>query len=462
MARLALHGVIIVDPRDGGRSPGMTIVAENGRIAALERTTATTEIGGAQSIVAAGKFVTPGYLDMHAHPIQARDQAGSLAMMLAHGITGVRQMSGSPDLLAARRAGTLTDGGPGPELLEMPGMVLTPFNAPSPDAAIAEVRRQKEAGADFIKVVEVSKPTFFAALGEAVRVGLPFAGHIPATVDVAEAAKAGMKSVEHLFGSIEASSSESAALLQAPVSPPALPPLSEGADLSAMAERALANPILLRPPSYERERRVVETFSAEKCEALAAQFANAGTWQVPTLIRLRTMEVADDPRYSGDPNLRFVPAGTRKLWEGLGQQFAARIAPATREMLGRLFELQLRAVKMFQEAGVRLAAGSDFGGGWCIPGVSLHQEFALLAEAGLTPLQILQMTTLNGAKFLNREANMGTVEVGKSADLVLLDADPLAEVANFGRIHAVVRAGTYYSVEALDRLKVETEARHAT
>ena len=156
-----------------------------------------------------------------------------------------------------------------------------------------------------------------------------------------------------------------------------------------------------------------------------------------------------------------MPKITRQIWEGLARQFAARIPITTKKTLTELFSLQSTLVKMFKQAGVAMVAGSDFGGGWCVPGASLHQEFELLSEAGLSPLEILQMTTLNGAKFLRREASMGTVEEGKNADLVLLDADPLADVRNLKKIHAVVRAGTPCSKDMLDSLKKRTEERHA-
>jgi imidazolonepropionase-like amidohydrolase len=102
-----------------------------------------------------------------------------------------------------------------------------------------------------------------------------------------------------------------------------------------------------------------------------------------------------------------------------------------------------------------MLAGSDVGGGWLIPGFSLHQEFDLLAEAGVSPLKVLQMTTLNGAVFLNKETTMGTVDAGKEANLVVLDANPLDSVQNLHRIHAVIRNGHYYSQAELEALKNE-------
>jgi hypothetical protein len=458
--RLVLTGVTVVDRRTGKKSPDQAVVIENGKIAAVTPSNAP-DTASAQIVEARGKFVVPGYLDMHCHPFGSRDDEGNLNMMLAYGITGVRQMSGSPDLLAARRAGTLIPTEAAPELLLMPGMILMPFNAGSSDAAKAEVNRQKEAGADFIKVVMVPPPVFFAALDEAKRVGLPYAGHIPPGVDVVEAARHGMFAIEHLQGSFEACSTAEEALRKSDAGAPNLPPIPAGLSLNEVFERAVSNPMLLRPPTFAFERLMIDTYSADKAKRLAGQFAAAGTWQCVTLIRRRTMQLGDDPQYRNDPNLRFMPRATREMWEGLAQQFGARVGVAAKKTLADLSALQIALVKAFREAGVKMVAGSDMGGQWCVPGASLHQEFALLAEAGYSPLEVLQMTTLNGAAFLGRADRIGTVEAGKSADLALLDADPLADVANFAKLHAVVRAGTYYSAEMLEGLKRNTERRHA-
>jgi imidazolonepropionase-like amidohydrolase len=126
-----------------------------------------------------------------------------------------------------------------------------------------------------------------------------------------------------------------------------------------------------------------------------------------------------------------------------------------------LYDLQLELVKLFEEEGVQMLAGSDMTGGWCIPGFSLQQEFRELSRAGLSPLKILQMTTLKGAEFLGREAVMGTVEEGKNADLVLLDANPIESAGNLGKIHAVVLRGRCLPKAELEKMKSDVESFYA-
>jgi imidazolonepropionase-like amidohydrolase len=171
------------------------------------------------------------------------------------------------------------------------------------------------------------------------------------------------------------------------------------------------------------------------------------------LIRKRTSQLCDAPEYRNEENLRYVADGTVKTWTAAADKFAKRPA-GERAAFREEFALQLRVTKLFDEAGVKMLAGSDASGAvWEIPGYALHQEFDLLAEAGLSPLRILQMTTLNGAEFLGRTDTLGTVEVGKQADLVLLDANPVEDVKHLHDVTGVVRAGRYYSAAALGDLK---------
>lgn len=165
------------------------------------------------------------------------------------------------------------------------------------------------------------------------------------------------------------------------------------------------------------------------------------------------MRLGDDPLYTQSPDLRYVDMTRRAFWNSVATMFSQKVSAKGRETLRQLGELELKLTKTFEECGVKMMTGSDFGGGWVIPGVSLHQEFDLFEKAGLTPLRILQMTTWNGAEFLTRESTMGTVDEGKDANLVLLDSNPLESAQNLHTIHAVLRAGSLYPKQSLEDLK---------
>lgn len=465
---LVLNGVTIVDTQSGKLTRNQSVAIEDGKIVQIARAGTIEPRPQTKAIDARGKYLVPGYLDMHVHSLNAPDPTASFELMLANGITGVRQMSGSPELLAKRRAGQLKLPADGPELLAMPGTVLTGANAGTPDAAVAEVDRQKAMGADFIKVINVRPEPFFAALAEAKRVGLAFDGHLQPTAEVEKAADAGMTGIEHL-GPKESvllgCSTDEAALRRAiAATPPQAPPSPSGPGPAERALRATTNPTMATDPvEFDLMKRVIATYSEKKCRALAKRFVKDGLWMTPTLIRLRTMEFGDDPAYRRNPNLRYVPAKTRQLWDEMARQFPEIVTPDRRAMLKQFWALQLRLTELLAKSGVSMMTGTDAGGlgQWEISGVALHQEFDLLREAGLKPLTILQMTTLNGAKFLHREDRMGSVSIGKDADLVLLDGNPVASAANLHRINAVVRGGTYYPKDALERLKQDAARRVA-
>ena len=459
--RLALDGGTVIDPRDGKHLANVAVLIDAGRITDIVPAADSPHDAGIVHVNARGKFIIPGLLDMHAHPLNPANPDDGLRLMLANGITGFRQMSGSSDLLAARRAGKLVLPQDAPALLAMPGEILTPLNANSPQDAIAEVERQKAQGADFIKIIQTTPATFFAAQAEAKRVGLPMVGHLPVGVDVVAASRAGMRSIEHLGPGeglfIPCSTDEvrlRAAIAKIPPvkGPPFRLPKFVRDMLGRSFEEKVINPFVSFPADAPRLNDEIASFDETRCRQLAKTFVTNHTWLVPTLIRLRTMELGDAPEYTRDPNLRYVPAATVKKWKGAAAGFA-KLPEETRAAYRAAYALQLRLVKLFDMAGVRMMAGSDLGGGWVIPGFSLHQEIDQLAAAGLPPLTILRMATLNGAEFLGRTATMGQVAPGKDADLVILDGDPTASVMNLHRINGVVRAGIFYSAADLQRIK---------
>jgi imidazolonepropionase-like amidohydrolase len=465
---LVLNGVTIVDTQTGKLTRNQSVAIDNGKITQIARAGSIKAGANTKAIDARGKYLVPGYLDMHVHSLNEPDPTASLELMLANGVTGVRQMSGSPELLQKRRDGQLILPADGPELLAMPGTVLTGANAGTPEAAVAEVDRQKQMGADFIKVIDVKPDPFFAALAEAKKLGLVFDGHLQSTSAIEKAADEGMSAIEHLGPResvlIGCSSDEDALRKAIVAKPPQAPPSASGPGPADRAMRATTNPTMATDPvSFDLMKRVVATYSEDKCRALMKRIKKDGMWMTPTLIRLRTMEFGDDPAYRHSPNLRYVPAKTQLLWQEMADQFPQVVTPDRRGMLKKFWALQLRMTKLLEDAGVPMMTGTDSGGvgHWEISGVALHQEIDLLHQAGLKPLTILQMTTVNGAKFLHREDHMGTVAIGKDANLVLLDGNPVASEVNLHRINAVVRNGKYYAKDALEGLKQDAEKRVA-
>jgi imidazolonepropionase-like amidohydrolase len=459
---LVLRNVTVVDTRDGALTPSVDVLVSDGVIAAITtadpNAAAAASLTDAEVVDGAGKYLIPGFLDMHAHPLTEKRPVGDLELMLANGVTGFRQMSGSPRLLAERSAGTLPLPADSPDVLALPGALLTPLNAGTIENAVAAIRSQADEGADFIKVALITPHVFFPAVAEAKKLGIPVAGHLPAGIDVARASRAGIKAIEHLgpgLTIIAGCSADEVSLAEAIAGLPSLRlpsvklPFMDRV-LMRVLRRVVINPINRSSPAeIEILQQAIDTFSEERAAELAGVFAEDGTWQVPTLIRLRTQHLCDLPEFSADPDLQYMAASTTKSWQNAANSFATKFTPQSRGTFRAAYEVLLRMTKIFNDGGVKMLAGSDaVGAAWEVPGPSLHREFDELSRAGVPPLRILQMTTRDAA------------DVGKNADLVLLDANPIDAAANLHQVSAVVRRGRHYSPADLTRLKDRVRSTH--
>jgi imidazolonepropionase-like amidohydrolase len=457
---LRIEGVTIVDPRDGRLAPDMTVEMVAGRITRVARAGDFPADSSAEHVDGRGKFVVPGFNNMHEHVIDMDDPSGVLALMLAEGVTGFRQMSGSDDLLKERREHRLPLTRYAPELLSMPGEVLTPFNAGSPDAAKAEVLKQKAEGADFIKVALVSPDVFWTVLPAAKSVGLRALGHLQEGVDPARASREGFYSIEHLGPGdpiwIACSKQKDALFPQSALHPAMKAPPIKIPFLQDIAmwwlQDLLINPAAFSDPSGTALlQRAFDSYDDQKCRALAKLFRTDDTWNVPTLVRLRTQELADDPAYEKDSYLRYMPQANIDRWRKITARYEALPAPNLATFHSG-YAHNLALAKLLSDEGVPMMTGTD-GGGLAVPGMTLQQEFDELAHAGISPLKVLQMATTNPAVFLGRAKSMGLVAEGYDANLVLLDANPVESVGNLHRIAGVVRAGFYYSAADLNTLR---------
>ena len=226
--------------------------------------------------------------------------------------------------------------------------------------------------------------------------------------------------------------------------------------------KVVINPVNRSTPAeIEILQQAVDTFSEERAAELAEQFVEDGTWQVPTLIRLRTQYLCDSPEFSDDRDLQYMAGPTVRSWQGAQGTFVRKFPPPSRATFRAAYDVLLRMTKIFSDGGVRMLAGSDaVGAAWEVPGPSLHREFDELARAGVPALRILQMTTRDAAEFLGASSTSGSVDVGKNADLVLLGASPVEDAANLHQVAAVVRDGRHYSTADLAGLKDRVRSAH--
>lgn len=462
---LVVDHVTVVDPRTGEKTADLAIVIEDGRIVAMRPGGTVRVRGAARRIDQRGIYAVPGFNDMHAHNLNTADGLTSLPVMLAFGVTGFRQMSPPAALFAQGPDGRRTLPALSPRLLASPGTLLAGPAFATPEKVAAEVDRQKSAGVDFIKVVDLPHDAFLAAADEAQKLGLPFSGHLGPNVDAHEAIAHGMDAIEHLGPTI--SLLLSCSTDEAPVRNmlARVPPGAGGVDFDAdigKVQRMLANPVLAAPPqALLVTSRVIGTYDEAKCRKLASDLAASTTWAVPTLSRLEAMNLGNDPALRGNPALQYVPKASRQMWNEVGDEFEKKLSADQRSVLAKLFARQMHLAGLLDAAGAKLLAGTDFGGQWLVSGQSLHHEFDLLAKAGISPLHILQMTTINPAIYLGQTQTMGTIAAGKRADIVLLGGDPTASVANLHLVKGVIRDGAYHSRAELDRVLAESATKLA-
>jgi imidazolonepropionase-like amidohydrolase len=411
---LVLTHIAVVDISGGPTRPNMTVVIRDDRIVSVEPSARAAPEKNATVVDGRGAYLIPGLWDMHVHI--SWTGPGSLPVLVANGVMGVRDMGGrlveiddwrtriAAGLVAGPRiyrAGPILNGKKFNPLQMVPG-------TPAETRGVAKAL--KEVGVDFLKVHRrLEREPYFALIDEAKKQDLRVVGHIPMTVTPEEASDAGQATIEHTET------------------------LFEGTFSAGLKEREL--PVAIR------------RFRADAADALFARFVRNGTVVTPTLVAYASVIQAADGSALEDPNLRYVAASLKK-------QFLENTKPVSPEDLAELKATlaELRAVvAQMHRDGVPLLAGTDLAGSR-VPGFTLHDELAFLAEAGLTPVQALQTATRNPAKVLGKSDELGAVEAGKIADLVLLEADPLQDIRNTRRIRAVVANGRLLDRSALDRL----------
>ena len=398
---IAITDVTLVDVVSGARETAFTVVTKAGRIAEAGRRIAVPP--GAVRVDGTGKFLIPGLWDMHSH--HQATGAESLDLFLANGVVGTRDMGSDVDFILPLRNRINRGELPGPEIVAA-GPILDdrPANWPyrrhitNAEEARVAVRDLKERGVDFIKVHDgTPREAFFAIADEAPRLGLPFAGHVPAMVTVEEAADAGIKSIEHF-----------------------------------------ANFRVFNDCSASEKPNVIP------CQALYDKLAAKGVWQTPTMGFFQAIPDI----FAGVP-LPHAEYASDSLLE-----LTRRNVAVSKLDERALSSFRSNGKRSLTAVGDLLARGSGFLAGCdgLVPGFCLHDELEWMTKAGLSPLQAIQTATINPARFFGREKTQGTIAGGARADLVLLEGDPLTDIRNTRRISAVLVRGRLLSRPEIDRI----------
>jgi len=423
---VAFTGVTVI-PMDRERTiEDQTVVVRGGRIAALGPTASIPVPAGATRVDGRGKYLIPGLAEMHAHipTPQVEAQLGAdgryavsvLKLFVANGVTTIRGMLGHPSHLALRqrvRAGELL----GPTIYTS-GPSLNGTSAPDPATARRMVLEQRAAGYDFLKIHPgLSRESFDTLARVADSVGMRFAGHVPVAVGLERALEARYASIDHVDGFVE--------YLTGWQPGDATPAGFSGFTISDRADES-------------------------KLPAIARRTREAGVSIVPTQALMDGFVSAEDAVAMGRrPEMRYLPPPLVAQWVQAKRNAQAQPTYDAGRARG-FIALRGRIIKALHGAGVGIALGSDAPQVMNVPGFSVHRELAALVAAGLTPYQAIETGTRNIAAYFGTLDRSGTIAVGKHADLVLLDANPLTDIANTTRIAGVMTRGNWMPRAALD------------
>jgi len=403
---IAIINVTVIDVISGENTPNMTVVVQGDQI---------TEIASAISISqnvaqldGSGKFLIPGLWDMHTH----HEALGieSMDLYLANGVVGTRDMGSELQFIISLRDRINNGELPGPEIIAA-GPILddAPPEFPSrqrvsdAEEARRTVRALQQSGVDFIKVHNLTpREVFFAIADETANLGMSFSGHVPATVSIEEAASSGMTSIEHL------------------------------SNFRVYLECAGTEP-----------------YSLDSCQESFENLATHGVWQTPTIALAQEFPELMNGMLNEIPmsqTLSHYEFASDALLERFETEISVGASAQIVDFLRVNNVTSLAAISDLREAGNQFLAGCDA----LVPGFCLHDELEWMTLAGLSPLEALQTATINPAIFFGRENTQGTIEVGKRADLVLLDENPLADINNIRTVNAVLVRGHLISKPFID------------
>ncbi|MFF6991342.1 amidohydrolase family protein [Streptomyces sp. NPDC010273] len=451
---LAFTHVTVIDGSGAPPASDMTVVVEGGRITAVAPSARVRLRPGTRTVDLTGRYLMPGLIEAHTHSDGPETVVPALYALT--GVTTVREMRGEPVHHEWRRK--IRSG----ELLGPRWVIGSPIVDGTPslwaadvgptievaDAAEARraVRRVKREGADFVKVYSrLSRESYFAIADEARRQGLPHLGHCPDTVRIAEASAAGHRTIEHLHALLLATSRHEKEIRR----------LLDAVRIDPKDPSSLSRYHSWFQQVHPLEWRAVQGYDRGLSDALFRSLATHATTVVPTLSVHRTLELPDDvPTRAED--WKYLPAWQVESWPDQLTALTGGRTPEQKRQIREIYAHRLRLVSELHGMGVRLAAGTDTGTGYLVPGFALHDELALLVSAGLTPAEVLHAATQDAARTLGLP-DVGTVARGRAADLLVLDADPLRDIRNTRSIHGVVVDGRWIPPEERRQLLAAVE-----
>jgi imidazolonepropionase-like amidohydrolase len=438
---LIITHATVIDTVTGKTQPDTTVVIEKNRITHVI-TSSKANLKSGQVIDAHGQYLIPGLWDMHTHVYFDSTAADGtdivLPLFLANGITGIRDMGSALDPVLHARGEIAAHRMFGPRMVVSGPMLDGPKSHYKAAIAITTPEDGRKAvdmlhtrGVDFIKVQSgIPRDAYFAIADESKKDNIIFEGHVPDAIRASEAVASNQHTFEHLIGIFEASSPDETKYLT----------------------------------SKKTVGMFLDTYDPAREAKIIDLLAKNHVWQCPTLFWERGQWLVDAIDYTKDPDIAYAPrTWVDKQWPRAQKGILKSLDTDPLPVREKFVSHELDIVRKLHAAGVPFLAGTDTPAGVdVLPGISLHLELQRFVAAGFTPLEALQTATLNPAKFYNKLNDFGTVQPGRIADLVLLEANPLDDIANTRKIAAVIHDGRYLSQQDLIQLRTKLKQLAAT
>ena len=405
---IAIINVTLINVVSGESTPNMTVLTQDDQIVDIGTNLSIPQ--NAIQVDGSGKYLIPGLWDMHTH--HEALGAESMDLYLANGVIGTRDMGSELQFILSLRDSINNGELLGPEIIAA-GPILddAPPEFPSrqrvstAEEARQTVRDLQNSGINFIKIHNLTpREVFFAIADETANLGMSFSGHVPLTVSIEEAATSGMTSIEHL------------------------------SNFRVYLECA-----------------GTEAYTFNACQESFENLAANGIWQTPTISIFQDLPEMMNGILNDIPlsqTLNNYEYASDIVLERFEMELNIQPSEQTVNFFRANGVTSLNVINDLHEQGNRFLAGCDA----LVPGFCLHDELQWMTVAGLSPLEALQTATINPSIFLGRENTQGTIEIGKRADLVLLDEDPLEDINNIRKINAVLVRGHLISKPKIDQI----------
>lgn len=443
-ADVAILNVDIIDVETGNIIKSQDVVIHENKITTIVDH-GSSKVISKHSIDGSSRYLIPGLWDMHVHVLKKEWYKWQMPLLRANGITGFREMWGDLRVVKHVRSQILKDSLPYFRFVAA-GHIIdgkktywgNSLSASTPEGATRLVDSLININEDFIKIYSFLEPAAFNAIAKTCNEkNTPFSGHVPHTVWITDASKAGMASMEHLYGFLaEACTNRDSAmsLMQRSV---------DAFNAGNKEERKRMN--------FIYQSFVLDNFSHERMVTIAQELKKNNTYVVPTLATLKGIYFINDTAVTNDSRKKYMSKETLDYWKDVTDSDLRENTSDEWQLKRKRWQVEKHIMEILIEEGVSIMAGTDSDNPYAFPGFSLHDEIALYVDLGMTPVEALGSATIVPAKFLHLDDSVGTIKHGKFADLVILDGNPLDDIRNTSKVHCVIANGKVYDKLFIER-----------